>query len=133
LLPVVLLPIIALGGGIRAAYKMPAVTQWISYVVPSKWAFERNVIDEAQEHHCGYLPGLPRWDDCPSGGHGVDAATMEIPQAVRTNDGQTEPAQLERGQTTLRHSYGAAITALGIMLVLLMAATLGFLKMRDIL
>ncbi|MGA3227551.1 MAG: hypothetical protein ABSC65_27550, partial [Acidobacteriaceae bacterium] len=85
------------------------------------------------EHHCGYLPGLPRWDDCPSGGHGVDAATMEIPQAVRTNDGQTEPAQLERGQTTLRHSYGAAITALGIMLVLLMAATLGFLKMRDIL
>ncbi len=91
------------------------------------------MIDEAQEHHCGYLPGLPRWDDCPSRGHGVDAATMEVPQAVRTSDGQKEPTELARGQATLRHSYAEAITALGIMLVLLMASTLAFLKMRDIL
>jgi hypothetical protein len=58
---------------------------------------------------------------------------MEIPQAVRTNDGQKEPTELDRGQKTLRHSYGEAITALGIMLILLMASTLAFLKMRDIL
>src|SRR5271154_3335098 len=132
LLPVVLLPIIALGGGIRPVYKMPQITQWISYAVPSKWAYERNVIDEAKEHLCGYLPGLPQWDDCPKGGHGVDAATMEIPKAVRTVDEQKEPTKLDHGKS-LRHSYGQAMAALCAMLVLLLGASLTFLKMRDIL
>ena len=132
LLPVVLLPIIALGGGIRAVYKMPKPTQWISYAVPSKWAFERNVVDEAREHVCGYLPGIQRWDDCPSGGHGVDAAAMQIPEAVQTNDGQKEPGPLDHGRS-LRHSYAQAIGALGIMLAALLLSTLTFLKMRDVL
>ncbi|WP_158752254.1 ATP-binding cassette domain-containing protein [Acidobacterium sp. S8] len=132
LLPVVLLPIIALGGGIRAVYKMPGVTQWISYAVPSKWAFERNVVDEARGHVCGYLPGLQKWDACPSGGHGVDAATMQMPEAVQTNDGQKEPAPLNHGRS-LRHSYARSAVALGGMLVVLLLSTLAFLKMRDIL
>jgi len=133
LLPVVLLPIIAVGGGIRAVYKMPQATRWISYAVPSKWAFERNVIDEAKEHVCGYLPGIPKWDDCPAGGHGVDVAMMQIPEAVRTNDGQTDPAPLEAGKTTLRHTYAQAMGALVLMLVLLLTSSLIFLRMRDIL
>jgi len=132
LLPVVLLPIIALGGGIRAVYKMPKATQWISYAVPSKWAFERNVIDEAKGHVCGLLPGIQRWDDCPAGGHGVDAATMQIPKAVQTSDGQKEPAQPGNSKS-LRHSYREAISALGIMLAALLLSTLTFLKMRDVL
>ena len=132
LLPVVLLPIIALGGGIRAVYKMPTPTQWISYIVPSKWAFERNMVDEAKEHVCGYMPGLRQWDDCPAGGHGVDAATMQIPQAVETSDGQKQPAELKTGKT-LRHSYGESIGALGIMLAALLIAAITFLRMRDIL
>jgi ABC-type multidrug transport system ATPase subunit/pSer/pThr/pTyr-binding forkhead associated (FHA) protein/ABC-type multidrug transport system permease subunit len=132
LLPVVLLPIIALGGGIRAVYKMPTPTQWISYVVPSKWAFERNMVDEAKEHVCGYVAGLKQWDDCPAGGRGVDAATAQIPKAVEKSDGQTQPAQLVKGET-LRHSYVEAIGALGIMLTALLIATISFLRMRDIL
>jgi ABC transport system ATP-binding/permease protein len=133
LLPVVLLPVIALGGGIRAVYKMPEVTRWISYAVPSKWAFERNVIDEAKGHGCGYLPGIPKWDDCPSGGHGVDAATMQIPKAVRTSGDQKDPAPLEAGKTSLRHTYSEAMGALVLMLVLLLGSSLTFLRMRDIL
>ena len=133
LLPVVLLPIIALGGGIRAVYKMPTATQWISYVVPSKWAFERNMVDEAKEHVCGYVPGLKQWDDCPAGGHGVDAATAQIPKAVEKSDGQTQPAQLKQNSDSLRHTYTEAIGALGIMLTALLIATISFLRMRDIL
>jgi len=132
LLPVVLLPIIALGGGIRAVYKMPRATQWISYVAPSKWAFERNVIDEASAHACGYLPALPRWDACPKGGHGVDAATMQMPEAVRKSDVDNNPAPLA-GERTLRYSYLQALGALGIMLTVLVLSALTFLKMRDIL
>ncbi|MGA2673179.1 MAG: FHA domain-containing protein [Terracidiphilus sp.] len=47
LLPVVLLPIIALGGGMRPIYVMPKVGQAISLAIPSRWAFEANLVDEA--------------------------------------------------------------------------------------
>src|SRR5271154_211454 len=50
LLPVVLLPVITLGGGIRAIYKMPVPARLMSYVAPSRWAFERNLVDEAKDH-----------------------------------------------------------------------------------
>ena len=53
LLPVVLLPVIVLGGGIRAIYKMPTPAQWLSYAAPSRWAFEANVVNEAKGHPCG--------------------------------------------------------------------------------
>jgi hypothetical protein len=90
------------------------------------------VIDEAKQHVCGYLPGVQKWDACPAGGHGVDAATMQMPEAVQTDDGQKEPAPLNHGRN-LRHSYAQAAAALGGMLVVLLFSTLVFLKMRDIL
>jgi ABC-type multidrug transport system ATPase subunit/pSer/pThr/pTyr-binding forkhead associated (FHA) protein len=132
LLPVVLLPVITLGGGIRAVYKMPVPARALSYVVPSRWAFERNMIDEAKGHTCGYLPGPQTWDDCPGGGKGVDAATMQVPKNTSLDKGIRQPAPLA-GAKTLRSSYAATMTALGIMLASLLAAVLGFLRMRDIL
>jgi hypothetical protein len=47
LLPVVLLPIIALGGGMRPVYLMPHAGQVISTVIPSRWSFEANLLHEA--------------------------------------------------------------------------------------
>jgi ABC-type multidrug transport system ATPase subunit/ABC-type multidrug transport system permease subunit len=132
LLPVVLLPIIALGGGIRAVYKMPEPAQWLSYAVPSRWAFEANVINEAKGHYCGYLPGPVRWDSCPLGGRGVDAATAVVPEAVTTgSDGNKHPAPPQNSQS-LRYSFFESMAALGGMLVTLLGAVLGFLRMRDI-
>ncbi len=81
LLPVVLLPVIVLGGGIRAIYKMPAPAQWLSYAVPSRWAFEANVVNEAQGHPCGQLLGT-NWDSCAAGKGRVDVATGQLPEAV---------------------------------------------------
>ena len=46
LLPVVLLPIIALGGGMRPIYLMPKAGRVISYAIPSRWSFEANLLDE---------------------------------------------------------------------------------------
>jgi ABC-type multidrug transport system ATPase subunit/ABC-type multidrug transport system permease subunit len=131
LLPVVLLPIIALGGGIRAVYKMPQPAQWLSYAVPSRWAFEASVINEAQGHPCGYLLG-PRWNSCPPGkGKGVDAATAQVPEAVSGPDGEKHPAPPSDGKS-LRYSFPESMAALGGMLVTLLTAVLGFLKMRDV-
>jgi hypothetical protein len=131
LLPVVLLPVITLGGGIRAVYKMPAPARVMSFVTPSRWAFERNMLEEAKGHVCGYLPGPDRWDDCPNGGKGVDAATLQVPASAKENNGIWQPAP--PSGPSLRYSYRTALAALGIMMTALLASVLGFLRMRDIL
>ena len=46
LLPIVLLPIIALGGGIRAIYKIDGRYRWVTDVIPSRWAVEANLLHE---------------------------------------------------------------------------------------
>jgi ABC-type multidrug transport system ATPase subunit/ABC-type multidrug transport system permease subunit len=132
LLPVVLLPVIALGGGIRAVYKMPEPAQWLSYAVPSRWAFEANMVNEAKGHVCGYLPGAKPWDSCPSGGRGIDAAVAQVPEAVTGPEGDKHPAPLAAGGKSLRYSFQQSLGALGGMLVVLLGAVLGFLRMRDI-
>jgi ABC transport system ATP-binding/permease protein len=46
LLPVVLLPIIALGGGMRPVYQIDSKYRWITTLAPSRWAFEANILHE---------------------------------------------------------------------------------------
>ncbi|MGB8259958.1 MAG: ATP-binding cassette domain-containing protein, partial [Terracidiphilus sp.] len=47
LLPVVLLPVIALGGGMRPIYELPWIGRQVSVIIPSRWAFEANLLEEA--------------------------------------------------------------------------------------
>jgi ABC transport system ATP-binding/permease protein len=132
LLPVVLLPIITLGGGIRAIYKMPRPAQLLSYAVPSRWAFEANLVQEAKSRPCGYLPGPERWDSCTTGdGKGVDAATAQVPEAVAGPEGEKQPAAPKNGESR-RFSFAETTAALGSMATVLIFAVLGFLKVRDI-
>lgn len=132
LLPVVLLPVITLGGGIRAAYKMPGPARAMSYLAPSRWAFERNMVDEAKGHVCGTLPGPDSWDACPDGGKGVDAATLQVPEADVMENGIRRPAPLGKG-VNARFTYLQAISVLIGMMVLLLISVLSFLRVRDIL
>ena len=58
LLPIVLLPVIVLGGGLKPIYRMPVPMQWVSTVIPSRWAFEYNLVNEAAHRNsCLELPG----------------------------------------------------------------------------
>ena len=59
LLPVALLPVIALGGGMRPTYQMPRVGQALSLVIPSRWAFEANLLHEASAPEWGKPRALP--------------------------------------------------------------------------
>ena len=43
-LPVVLLPFILLGGGIKPVHEMPATAQWIAAITPTRWAYEANLL-----------------------------------------------------------------------------------------
>lgn len=53
LLPVVLLPIIALGGGMRPIYLMPKAGQVLSAIIPSRWSYEANMLEEAAAKEWG--------------------------------------------------------------------------------
>ncbi len=46
LLPIVLLPIVALGGGMRPIYQIDAKYRWVTDAVPSRWAFEADMLLE---------------------------------------------------------------------------------------
>jgi len=46
LLPIVLLPIIALGGGMRPIYQIDEKYRWVTDAVPSRWGFEANMLHE---------------------------------------------------------------------------------------
>jgi ABC-type multidrug transport system ATPase subunit len=59
LLPVVLLPIIALGGGMRPIYQMPKAGQVLSRIIPSRWAFEANLLQEAEAAYWGKPRPMP--------------------------------------------------------------------------
>jgi ABC-type multidrug transport system ATPase subunit/ABC-type multidrug transport system permease subunit len=73
MLPLVLLPIIALGGGMRPIYLMPKVGQALSMVIPSRWSFEANLLSEASAKQWGGLKPVPDLtcalnpDDLPAG------------------------------------------------------------------
>jgi ABC transport system ATP-binding/permease protein len=62
MLPLILLPVIALCGGLSKVYTIspdskppkvdkPSVVQMLAWVVPSRWAFEADLLMEAKEHH----------------------------------------------------------------------------------
>ena len=71
------------------------------------------------------------WDACPTGGKGVDAATMVVPEAVNDSNGDKEPAPL-RNDKSLRYTFAQTIAVLSGMLAALLAAVLMFLKARDV-
>lgn len=59
MLPVVLLPIIILGGSMRPIYLMPKVGQIISAAIPSRWSFEANLLHEAEAKEWGEKQPVP--------------------------------------------------------------------------
>ena len=51
LLPIVLLPMIGLGGGIKAIYKLPVPAAITSNLIPTRWAFEADLVKDAENRH----------------------------------------------------------------------------------
>jgi hypothetical protein len=59
LMPMVLLPIIAMGGVMRPIYLMPKAGQMASALIPSRWAFEANLLHEADAKQWGPKQEIP--------------------------------------------------------------------------
>jgi ABC transport system ATP-binding/permease protein len=109
MLPLILLPIIALGGGIQAIHDMPKPVQIITEAVPSRWAFEANLLLEAKEH--GQVP--------PAGPAHVRHRAHDIAEnSFREDDGRSR----------LRKTFAV----LGAMLTFWIGLVLAILKKRDV-
>jgi hypothetical protein len=96
LLPLVLLPIIALGGGMRPIYLMPQAGQALSAIIPSRWAYEANLVHEAvakewardqyPDGTCNILP-----PQAPGGTQPQMSPTASMPQGASMPSGVSMP------------------------------------------
>jgi len=143
LLPIVLLPVIVLGGGLKQIYRMPEPMQWVSTVVPSRWAFEYNLVNEASHRNtCVEVPGpcqpmVPPAPKVPASHSNspvppthpalwpVDNADFQVPVTVK--DGKrTKP---DPGQSR-RLNFQQTVGVLGGMLLALLISVFVFLRLR---
>jgi ABC-type multidrug transport system ATPase subunit len=91
LLPVVLLPIIALGGGMRPVYQIDDRVRWVTAAIPSRWAFEANLLQET----------------------GCDGWVIKTGEAARDDlPDMTDPAQKQEYQDRQKAAAQAAAAAL---------------------
>jgi ABC-type multidrug transport system ATPase subunit/pSer/pThr/pTyr-binding forkhead associated (FHA) protein/ABC-type multidrug transport system permease subunit len=142
LLPVVLLPIIALGGGLRPIYMMPQAGQAISIVIPSRWAFEANLVDDATAKEWKSKDASGNKDaktQAPPPQSG-DPADRSFPKYVVKKDGDDpRPAfdseYPEKNSKTaavkFRHEPYELLQVLTGMLVLLIVTVIVILRKRD--
>jgi hypothetical protein len=154
LLPVILLPIIALGGGMRPIYQMPQLGQILSHAIPSRWAFEATLLQEAKARmwkppvlspdalaHAQPLkppnpfskPGAPElMEPIP-----IDFAQHHIPSYVVTVKDSagadvTRPAAATENQAVVyRHRFRDSMAVLCGMFVLLTGTVILILRKRD--
>ena len=109
LLPIVLLPMVILGGAVQPVHKMHVVARGASYVAPTRWAFEGMLLAESKQR--------PNW----------------TPPQLPTDKKQPEQDMAELFfQKEHRNSVGLAMGGLAAMLVLGTAGVAGILRSRDV-
>ena len=122
MLPLVLLPVIALGGGLTPISDMSSAMQQIAKVVPSRWAFEANLLLEAQKPHGESISDATNPEKL-----GCDLAEVQFPK--------TEPhcSVLQLSDSDYRRtSLVKSLAILGSMVVFWIGTALAFLRMRDL-
>ena len=107
--PLVLLPMVILGGVMRPPHKMPDAIETVAGIMASRWSFEAMLILESEERIEWTRPRIPGEEPSePS-----DVAERYFPEDERSR-------------------RAAPVIILGIMLFLLIAVTLRILKSRDV-
>ena len=115
MLPLILLPMIALGGGIAPVAKMKPAMRAIAMAVPSRWAMEANLLTEARAFHCSQPQHILEEVN--------DVAQKHFPDQD-SPDGKV--------RKVVRTTLGGSVEILGGMLVFWLTLVLGILKRRDI-
>jgi hypothetical protein len=132
-LPVVLLPFILLGGGIKPVHEMPKTAQVIAAVTPTRWAYEVNLLQEARERQSTFKNELERKllecqhavTQCqaaasPAAGAPRQATTAPAAPAVQT-DIAAGAFPISNGRSTLRRSFQMLGTFFAIFVILILS------------
>lgn len=128
-LPVVLLPFILLGGGIKPVHEMPKAAQWIASVTPTRWAYEANLLEEAGSRHSSFKSELEEQllscrntaAQCQARIPGRGAAPP-APADVKTETDVAEAAfPLDSGRSTFSQSLQVLGIFLGTLVILILA------------
>jgi ABC-type multidrug transport system ATPase subunit/pSer/pThr/pTyr-binding forkhead associated (FHA) protein/ABC-type multidrug transport system permease subunit len=107
MLPLILLPMIALGGGLRPVNRIREPIKEIATIIPSRWAFEANLDLEAQHFH---------------------STRNENDEVVNPQRQDIAENAFPHPRTTLAHSF----EVLWSMIVILLGSVIGILRKRDI-
>ena len=86
LLPLVLLPFLLLGGGLRPVGEMSTVPRWMAAATPTRWAFEAGLLQEASHRSATLELAGPTGFAAPASGEA----------AARTTPALTRPDVAER-------------------------------------
>jgi ABC-type multidrug transport system permease subunit len=123
-LPIVILPMVILGGVLSPVHKMPDLSQWLCQLMPSRWAFESLLLMEAQER--------PKFSPPPLPAAAETFSRAAAPAATRTAQPRDDMAEAFFPADSQRMGVASGVTSLAAMLVVL-AATIWFaLRLRDI-
>jgi ABC-type multidrug transport system ATPase subunit/pSer/pThr/pTyr-binding forkhead associated (FHA) protein len=109
LLPIVLLPMVILGGALQPIHQMSTATRWVSMAVPTRWAYEGILLLEAPKRPTWRKPTMPGQKREPA----QDMAEPSFPEKERT-------------------SVATAAASLLVMLGLGGAAVVSILRKRDV-
>ena len=126
-LPIVLLPFILLGGGIKPLHEMPQTAQWIAAVTPTRWGYEANLLEEAKSRNSTFKNDLEqKLLDCQSAvtqcqacGRGSRNAPAKA--AATETDIAAAAFPLSDGRSSLSHSLQILGIFLGVFLILILA------------
>jgi ABC transport system ATP-binding/permease protein len=133
-LPVVLLPFILLGGGIKPLHEMPKEARWIAAVTPTRWAYEANLLEEARSRHSSFKNELEeKLLDCQSANAQCQArlsprapgapppAAASAPQVSTETDIAEAAFPLNDGRSSLSRSFQILGIFLGTLLILILS------------
>ena len=102
-LPVVLLPFILLGGGIKPVHEMPQTAQWIAAVTPTRWAYEANLLQEAKTRKATFRNELEqKLIDCQNAVGQCEARSAQMA------GGRARPSQPAARKAALQTDIAAA-------------------------
>jgi ABC-type multidrug transport system ATPase subunit/pSer/pThr/pTyr-binding forkhead associated (FHA) protein len=127
MLPLILLPIIALGGGLTPPSNMHGPMPEVAKIFPSRWALEADLVAEATAgHHAEKDMKEPDPE-----ANGCDLAEIQFPKPT-TECNSVQPPALAEGQQYSRTPLLTCFAVLGGMFVFWTIIALVFLKMRDV-
>lgn len=127
-LPLVLLPMVILGGILQPQHEMNAPMRWCSNAMPSRWSFEGLLLSEATVRPKS--PGIGM-DLAEPGNSSDDAPGVPPPMSTPTKQA-VDIAELYFPRNTDRMGVRACVFALGTMLFVLVVTVHGALRSRDV-